>query len=144
MKKLREPINTGKYDEDVAKYIPGLLELKFQGMLEDIDTSEKVAHSSYTDMEELDFQILLTDNYYINPNSIHICFPIKLKKKQWGCWYWCWSDNSEQFFCTFCQRISMSKYGSNIFSLENIPILCWYAETSPKRCLKRIEKNIAL
>ena len=82
MKKLREPINTGKYDEDVAKYIPGLLELKFQGMLEDIDTSEKVAHSSYTDMEELDFQILLTDNYYINPNSIHICFPIKLKIKQ--------------------------------------------------------------
>ena len=82
MKKLREPINTGKYDEDVAKYIPGLLELKFQGMLEDIDTSEKVAHSSYTDMEELDFQILLTDNYYINPNSIHICFPIKLEKKQ--------------------------------------------------------------
>ena len=81
MKKLREPISTGKYDEDVAKYIPGLLELKFQGMLEDIDTSEKVAHSSYTDMEELDFQILLTDNYYINPNSIHICFPKKLKKK---------------------------------------------------------------
>ena len=82
MKKLREPINPGKYDEDVAKYIPGLLELKFQGMLEDIDTREKVALSSYTDMEELDFQILLTGNYYINPNSIHICFPIKLKKKQ--------------------------------------------------------------
>ena len=82
VKKLREPINPGKYDEDVAKYIPGLLELKFQGMLEDIDTREKVALSSYTDMEELDFQILLTGNYYINPNSIHICFPIKLQKKQ--------------------------------------------------------------
>ena len=47
-------------------------------MLEDIDTREKVAHSSYTDMEELDFQILLTDNNYVNPNSIHICFPIKI------------------------------------------------------------------
>ena len=50
-------------------------------MLEDIDTREKVADSSYTDMEQLDFQILLTDNYYINPNSIHICFSIKIKKE---------------------------------------------------------------
>ena len=81
VKKIRELIRTGRYDEDIAKYIPGLLELKFQGMLEDIDTREKVAHPSYTNMEQLDFHILLTDNYYINPNNIHICFPIKTKKK---------------------------------------------------------------
>ena len=31
-------------------------------------------------MEELDFQILLADEYYVNPNSIHICFPVKRKK----------------------------------------------------------------
>ena len=37
--------------------------MKFQGMLEDIDTREKVAHPSHKDMEELDFQILLTDNF---------------------------------------------------------------------------------
>ena len=77
-KKMRELISTGKYDEDIAKYIPGILELKFQGMLEDIDTREKIAHSSHTDMEELDFQMLLTDNCYVNPNSIHICFPLKI------------------------------------------------------------------
>ena len=81
MKKISELISTGKYDEDIAKYIPGLLELKFQGIFEDIDTREKVVHSSYTDMEEFDFQILLTDNYYINPKSIHICFHKKLRKK---------------------------------------------------------------
>ena len=81
VKRIRELINTGKYDEDIAKYIPGLLEPKFQGILEDIDAREKVAHSSNTDMEQPNFQILLTDNYYINPNSIHICFPIKIKKK---------------------------------------------------------------
>ena len=54
--------------------------MKFQGMLEDIDTREKVAHSSYKEMEELDFQILLTENYYVNPNSIHLCFPTKMKR----------------------------------------------------------------
>ena len=26
------------------------------------------------------FKSCLTDNYYLNPNSIHICFPMKIKK----------------------------------------------------------------
>ena len=41
VKKIREVIKTGKYVADIAKYIPGVLE-----MLEDIGTKEKVAHSS--------------------------------------------------------------------------------------------------
>ena len=80
VKKLRELISTGKQYTDIARYISGILEMKFQGMLEDIDTRKKVAHSSYKEMEELDFQILLTENYYVNPNSIHFCFPMKIKK----------------------------------------------------------------
>ena len=56
-------MKTGKYDADVAKYIPGVLEMVYQGMLEGIDTKEKAAHSSYKDMEQFDFQIMLTDNY---------------------------------------------------------------------------------
>ena len=46
---MRQLINTRKHDEDITKYIPGILELKFWGMLENIDTREKVAHSSYPD-----------------------------------------------------------------------------------------------
>ena len=46
----------------------------FQGMLEDIDTKEKVAHSSYKDMEQLDFQIMLTDNYYVKPKAYTFVF----------------------------------------------------------------------
>ena len=41
-----------------------------------------MAHPSYTDMEQLNFQIQLEDNYYLNPNSVHICFPIEIKKKK--------------------------------------------------------------
>ena len=36
--KIRKPIETGIYDAYIAKYIPGTLELVFQGILEDIDT----------------------------------------------------------------------------------------------------------
>ena len=58
IKKIRDIINMGKYDADLAKYIPGLLDLAIQGMLDDTDTREKVAHPSYKDKEQLDFQII--------------------------------------------------------------------------------------
>ena len=81
VQKIRDLLGTGKYDENLAKCIPGLLELAFQGMIENIDTKENAAHSFYKYMEQLDFQILLTEDHYINPNGIHICFPIKIEKK---------------------------------------------------------------
>ena len=80
VQKIKDLINMGKYGADLAKYILGLTDLAIQGMLDDIDTREKVAHPSYKDKEQLDYQILLTENYYVNPANIHICFPIKLKK----------------------------------------------------------------
>ena len=57
-----------------------MLELVCQGMTENIDTKEQVAHISYKDMETLQFQIMLANKYYTNPNSIHISFPVKMKK----------------------------------------------------------------
>ena len=114
VQKIRDLINMGKYDADLAKYIPGLTDLVIQGMLDDIDTREKVAHPSYKDKEQLGFQILLTENYYVNPANIHICFPIKIKKK---------SDNTadidddlitvNSFFAHWVKEISITKYGSD-------------------------------
>ena len=114
VQKIRDLIRMGKYDADLAKYIPGLMDLAIQGMLDDIDTGEKVAHPSYKDKEQLDFQILLTENYYVNPANFHICFPIKIKKK---------SNNSSDIdddlitvnniFAYWVKEISITKYGSD-------------------------------
>ena len=71
-------ISIETYDADIAKCILGILEFIYQGMTEDIDTKEKAAHISYKEIEQLDFQIMLTDNYYVNTNSIHLCFPMKI------------------------------------------------------------------
>ena len=88
--------------------------MKFQGMLEDIDTREKAEHSSYKEIEELDFQILLTVNYYVNPNSIHLCFAMKIKKSS--------NESSDidtdiitvnNFFAHLIKEISITKYGSD-------------------------------
>ena len=42
VKKIRDLINMGKYDADLAKYIPGLMDLAIQGMLDDIDPTGKL------------------------------------------------------------------------------------------------------
>ena len=149
VQKIRDLINMGKYDADLIKYIPGLAELAIQGMLDDIDTREKVAHPSYKDKEQLDFQILLTENYYVNPSNIHICFPIKIKKKT--------NNNSDidgdlipvnNFFAHWVKEISMTKYGSD---KELSPTFTpWeiyqYSDSMlkhlPKDSLKTIQKHL--
>ena len=114
VQKIRDLINMGEYDADLAKYIPGLMDLAIQGMLDDIDTREKVAHPSYKDKEQLDFQILLSENYYVNPSNIHLCFPITILKS---------SDKDadidddlitvNNFFAHWVKEISIKKYGSD-------------------------------
>ena len=83
-------------------------------MLEDIDTKEKTAHPSYSDVEQLDFYILLTSNYYVHPNGIHICFPIKIKK---GATKLSNIDVDlipvNNFFSHWVKEISITKYGSD-------------------------------
>ena len=114
VQKIRDLINIGKYDADLTKYIPRPMDLAIQGMLDDMDTREKVAHPSYKDMEQLAFQILLTESYYVNQANIHICFPIKIKKKS--------NNNADidddlitvnNFFAHWVKEISITKYGSN-------------------------------
>ena len=65
-------------------------------------------------MEQLDLQILSTENYYVNPNGIHICFPIKIKKKTNQALN---IDGNlitaNNFFALWVKEISITKYGSN-------------------------------
>ena len=51
--KLKRLVRTGEYDVDLARYIPGTLELAFHGMLDDIKTMEQVAHVFYKDLWKL-------------------------------------------------------------------------------------------
>ena len=83
-------------------------------MFEDTDTREKVAHSFDKDVEDIDFQLLLTDNYYVNANSIHLCFPMKIKNSSYES-----TDIDEDMvtvnnvFGHSIKEIRVTKYGSN-------------------------------
>ena len=80
VKKIRRLIEQDIYDVDIALYIPGTLDLVFQGMIEKIMTTEQPADTTYSDKEILDFELILDNNYYTNLKSLHLCFPIRFKK----------------------------------------------------------------
>ena len=81
VKKMRQLISMETYNTDIARYIFGTLDFVHQEMIDDIDTKEKTAHISYKEMKQLDFHKMLKGNYYVYPNSIHLCFPMKIKKQ---------------------------------------------------------------
>ena len=45
LQKLKDFVNKGKYDEDLARYILGVLNLMFQGMFENVTTRKQTANS---------------------------------------------------------------------------------------------------
>ena len=140
----------GNYDADIARYIPGVPKLVFQGILENIDTKEKVANAFYKDMEELDFQILLPDNYYVNTSSIHICFPMKIKKKPTNEATDIDDDliTVNNFFGHLVKEISVTKYASDKELISTILHYEVYQYSDsmlkhlPKDALEKIEKTL--
>ena len=63
---MKQLISLGTYNAVIAREY-----IAHQGIIEDI---------SYKNVEQVNFQIMLTDNYYLNSNSKQLCFPMKIKK----------------------------------------------------------------
>ena len=61
-------------------YIPGMLDLIFQGLIKNISIIEQPAHLSYKDKQTLDLELILDKNYYKNMKKTHACFPIRFEK----------------------------------------------------------------
>ena len=100
-------------------------------------------------MEQLDFQIMLTDNYHVNPNSIHTCFAMKIIKA---------SDqiaNIEadmitvnNYFGHLVKEISITRYGHDKQLIRTFSPyeIYQYSDATlkylPKDSLKKIEKTL--
>ena len=65
-------------------------------------------------METLDFLMMLTNNCHTNPNSIHLCFPMKMKKSADEV-----NDIDDDLitvnkvFAHFVKEISITRYGND-------------------------------
>ena len=127
-----------------------MLDVVYHGMMEDIYTKEQPGHGKVTeDMKNLDFQIMLTINYYTNPNSMHICFPMKIKQK-------IDEDNNidtdlitvNNFFAHLVKGISVTRYGKDKQLMPTFLLYEVYQYSDsmlkhlPKNTLKKIEKTM--
>ena len=142
VEKLNMLIDRGEYGADVARYIPGTLELVYQRMLDKIKTMEQPAHPSYKDKETFHFHLLLGKNHYTNLNSLHICFPIRFQKVTNAA---AAIDGTlapvNNFFDHWVKEIDITKYGTNkqlipTFTPQEI---YQYSDAMPKHLL---EKNL--
>ena len=122
-----------------------MLDLVFQGTIQNTDTKEQVVHISNKDMENLEFQIMLTNNYYTNPNSMHICFSMKIKKAS--------VKNSDtdtdlipvnKFFCHLIKEINIIKYRNDKQLMRTFSPyeIYQYSDTMLKHLLEKLLKNI--
>ena len=66
VKTIRKLIEHGIYNANIARYIPGRLDLIFQGMTEKFKTIESPADTSYKDKEFSEFDLTLDNDYYTN------------------------------------------------------------------------------
>ena len=149
VKKIRSYIEQGFYDVDIARYIPGTVDLVFQGTIEKIMTIEQPADTTYSNREILHFELILDNNYYINLKSLHLCFPIKFKELPIIA---CNLDADiypvNNFFAHWIREIDITKYGTNK-SLILTPTpkeIYRYSDSMlkhlPKNALKMIEKDL--
>ena len=79
--KLKDLMNKGKVDEDVARYIPRILKPVSQGMIYNITTKKGLQIFHIKILKILNLVFILPANHYANFNGIRICFPIKTKKR---------------------------------------------------------------
>ena len=78
VKKIRGLIEKGICYAGIDRYIPGTLDLVFQGMIERVKTIEQPEDMTCKGKKMLEFELILDKNYYTNLKSLHICFLVKL------------------------------------------------------------------
>ena len=78
--KLSVLYDSGHIDKDVMKYIPGMAPISYQGQIDFVDTKRRYAASTYSDMQQLEFNLEVVNNHYINFSTMVLCLPIVFRK----------------------------------------------------------------
>ena len=65
---------------ELIRYLPGLAKLLYQGQLKGTLLIKGYADDTYKDLKTAEFTIQLLANQYMNFHSVHLVFPLKIKK----------------------------------------------------------------
>ena len=79
--KITTLYDTGRMGKDVMKYIPGMAPVSYQGQIDFVDTKRTYPASTYSDMQQLEFNLEVVNNHYINFSNMVLCLPIAFRKR---------------------------------------------------------------
>ena len=71
-----------KATRELIRYLGGLAKLLYQGQLKGTLPKKAHADDTYKDLKTAEFTIQLSANQYMNFHSVHLVFPLKVKKKK--------------------------------------------------------------
>ena len=74
-------MNSGVTDKEVTRYLSWMDRLRYQGLIYFVKTISEPVNLTQEDLQTVEFRIKLSANQYVNLNSIHVCFTIKIKRK---------------------------------------------------------------
>ena len=78
--KVETLIKKKKAPGELIRYLPGLAKPLYQGQLKGTLPKKAYADDTYKDLKTAEFTIQLSANQYMNFHSVHLVFPLKIKK----------------------------------------------------------------
>ena len=78
---LQDIIEKGEAEGGLLRYLPGLALPLYQGQIKGTIEKKVFADDTYKDFKTAKFTIHLSANQYMNFHSVHLVFPLKIKKK---------------------------------------------------------------
>ena len=147
--KLNTLYDSGRMDKDVMRYIPGMAPVTYQGQIDFTDTKRTYAASTYSDMQQIEFNLEVTANHYINFSNMVLCLPIAFRKR----------TNKAQpiaatmipvnnFFAHWIKDVTVKRYGEDITVLPISTTLDTYRYSEsmlkhmPKDALATFQKEL--
>ena len=150
--KISTLYDTGRMDKDVMKYIPGMVPVSsdsYQGQIDFVDTKRTYAASTYSDMQQLEFNLEVVNNHYINFSKMVLCLPVAFRKK---------TNKAaaidatmipvNNFFAHWIKDVTVKCYGDDIAVLPIKPTLDTYRYSEsmlkhmPKDALVTFQKEL--
>ena len=78
---LEKMFETGKASNKLIRHLPVLTKPLYQGQLKGTTKRKAFADDTYKDLKVAEYTIQLSNNEYMNFHSVHLVFPMKIKKK---------------------------------------------------------------
>ena len=148
-KNLEKNFITGKAHGDLIRYLPGLSKPLYQPQLKGMTERKAFADDTYKDLKVAEFSIQLSNNEYMNFHSLHLVFPMKIKKKSNVATN---TDDDEitvnNFFAHWIKEIDIKRLGDDVpilLTTNAVPIYKYFdamLKYMPKNALAVIQNDL--